>query len=191
MLREAHLILDQAFSIMLRMGRKLYAEQASATGEGTRPKLLVVDNEQEFLRDLARLLADKPWDTAAEITGGGALDDAGNQNFDVIICREELPDLRGSMIIKTVQAQNTETLGVVYSTADGDGQIDIYRWGRIDSTHRPFSAAAQLAEKLEGIVAEISSAQQDRRIIQSFRNAHQDFFRRYGELRMRLNRILE
>jgi DNA-binding NtrC family response regulator len=191
LLREAHAVLDDAFRTMLDMGRKMYADVSIASGASFRPRILVVESDQELLRELAPLLQDKPWEIAAEMNGGGALDKAGSQRFDLVVCRSNLMDLRGSMVIKTVQAERAELLGVVYTKPGADGHIDVYREGRIDETDRPFTKVSQLVNKLEILVESLSSTQRDRRVIQAFRSDNAPFFRRYAELRQRLNRLFE
>jgi hypothetical protein len=98
-------------------------------------------------------------------------------------------DLKGSMVIKSVQATRAETVGLVFSN-DRDGRLERYDQGRSTDVQRPYRGEAHLVERLEGVTAELSHTQRDRRVIQAFRSDHEEFFRRYGELKMRVSRML-
>ena len=189
-LGEARTVLDEAFRIMLEMGRKLYADASVGAGWVNRPRMLIVDGDQAFLKELANVIQDKEWEVAAEMNGGAALDKAGGNPFDIVACREDLMDLRGSMVIKTIQSQQIDALGLVYGGQGDEAHLDVYREGRVQDTERPFRGAAQLVKRLERTVAEIGATHRDRRIIGAFRSAHADFFRRYAELKLRLDRLL-
>jgi DNA-binding NtrC family response regulator len=181
-------VLDEAFRIMLDMGRKQYADVSIRAPQAFRPHILVVDGDQGFLRELAPLLPSASFEISAEMSGGGALEQAGTHRFDIVVARAELMDLQGSMVVKTIQAEHPDTLGLVY-TSEGDGHVGVFREGHMDHGERPFGGAKHLVKKLEAIVEELSVTERDRRIIQAFRADHEDFFRRYAELKMRLGRM--
>jgi DNA-binding NtrC family response regulator len=191
LLPQVQLVLDEAFHIILEMGRRHYADVSMASMAAFRPQFLVVDSDQDLLRELAVLLHDEPWEIAAEMTGGGALDKAGVFRFDVVACRAELMDLRGSMVVKSIQAQEPITVGVVYTTPGPEGRLDLYRKGRLTDTVRPFVNAKQLVDLLERIANELGTTTADRRVISAFRSDHPDFFRRYAELKTRLAALLQ
>ncbi len=191
LLRDVQSVMGEAFKIILDMGRKQFQDVSIGSGSTFRPRVLVVDGDSEFLSELANLIGGKPWEIAAEMNGGGALDKAGDHRFDVVACREELMDLRGSMVIKTIQAQHAETLGLVYSAPGPAGHVDMYREGQMDEAWRPFGGAQHLVARIEQVIETLGATQRDRRIIQAFRAAHQDFFRRYAELKLRIDRLLE
>jgi DNA-binding NtrC family response regulator len=194
LIRDVQGVLGDAFRIVLDLGRNQYQDISVGSGAASpvfKPRILVVDGDQAFLQELAGLVQTKAWDIAAEMNGGGALDRAGDHRFDLVVCREELMDLRGSMVVKTIQAQRAETVGLVYSAPGPNGHVDLYREGQLEEATRPFASAQHLIARIEAAIASLGETARDRRIIQAFRAAHEDFFRRFAQLKMRIDRLLE
>lgn len=186
--REIRSVLDESFKVMLGLSRKVYAHLSLAAAP-LRPQILIVDQEQEFLRELSELVQDKPWDITGEMTGGAALDKGMSQKVDIVAARDELMDLRGSMVIRSIQANRGEALGLLYSGADG-GHIDRMEQGQVEETYRPFGGAQDLVDRIEALFQELGTKSQERRFIQAFRADHQDFVRRYAELKLRIDRLI-
>src|SRR5262245_53363475 len=97
--RDVRSVMDESFKVMLSLSRKVYAHLSMAAAP-LRPKVLIVDGEQDFLRVLAPLIQARSWDIAAEMNGGAALDRGMSQKFDIVAVRNELPDLKGSMVLR-------------------------------------------------------------------------------------------
>ena len=193
LLRDVQGVLTDAFKIILDIGRQQFADISVGSGAASpvfRPRVLVVDGDQGFLQQLAGVLQKKPWDVAAEMNGGGALDRAGDHRFDLVVCREELMDLRGSMVVKSIQTQAAETMALVYTQPGPDGHVDLYREGQLEEAWRPFLGPEQLVTRMEHVVETLGDTRRDRRVIQAFRAAHEDFFRRFAELKIRIDRLV-
>jgi CheY-like chemotaxis protein len=186
--RDVRNVLDESFKVMLSLSRKVYAHLSMAAAP-LRPRVLIADGEQDFLRDLAPLIQARNWDIAAEMNGGAALDRGMSQKFDIVAVRNELPDLKGSMVLRSIQNQRGEVLGVLYSSADG-GRIDRFEQGHLEDTERPFKGASHLTQRLDSLVEELGTRAQERRFIQAFRSDHEDFMRRYAELKLRIDRLI-
>lgn len=191
LLEEVRQVLDQAFRTLLELARHVYHDISVGAMASFRPRVLFVESDQQMVQALGPLVADKSWEIAAAISGGDALDKVGSESFDVVVVRNELPDLPGTMIVKTVQARRAETVGLLYTTPGPEGRIDKYLEGRSVDVFRPFQKPAQLIEQVEGLVNLKSIAQRDRRVIQAFRADHDEFFRRYAELKLRIDRLLD
>lgn len=195
LLREVRSVLDDAFKIMLTMGRKIY-EDTSPTGQSVsgagnntmKPTMLVIDEDQQFLSELAGLLANKPWEVSVELSGGSGLDRASTFQFQIVAVREQLVDLPGQMVIKSAQGQNAKALGVLYSTRGG-GRIERYEGGRVTHVDQPFNGPAHLVATLEQIVDDLSAIRRERRYLQAFRADHPDFLKRYAELKVRIDSL--
>ncbi len=186
--REVRGVLDEAVKVMLAMSKKVYAHLSLAAAP-LRPRVMIVDGESEFLKELASLVQDRGWEVAGEMTGGAGLDRGMSEKLDIIAVRNELPDLRGSMVLRSVQAQRGEVLGLLYS-ADGTGRIERMEQGRTEATERPFRGADHLVERIQSLADELGTRAQERRFIQAFRGDHEDFLRRYAELKLKVDRLI-
>ena len=94
-----------------------------------KPTILLIDEDQKFLQELAALLANKPWEVSVELSGGSGLDRASSFQFQIVAVREQLVDLPGQMVIKSAQGQQGKALGVLYSS-QGEGRIERSDEGR-------------------------------------------------------------
>jgi DNA-binding NtrC family response regulator len=192
MLREVKGIVDEALEIMIKMARMVYADAASTSGKTQTPaatKVLVIDADSAFLKEIAQGIMDKDWEIAAEMTGGSALDKAGEHKFDIVACRSDLPDLPGSMVLKSIQAQHADTVGLLYTAPGGAGRIERWEQERSVDVERPFRDAAHLVQRIATLAAERGNIDRDRRVIQRFRSDHADFLRRWSEIKSRLGSL--
>jgi len=153
-LREVRGVLDDAFKVMLAMARKIYTDTSIGSGPSVKPRVLVVDDDRQLLQGLAAAIATNDWEVSVEMTGGSALDKASTHSFDIVAVREQLTDLPGPMVVKSIQQTRGETIGLVYTAPGPSGRIDRYDQGRVGESDRPFSEAAQLVKKLGALVQE-------------------------------------
>ena len=72
-LRDARVVLDDAMRIMIGLGRKLYGTEGSSSGLKIKPSILIVDEDQGFLQQVANLVADRNWEVSVEMRGGSGL----------------------------------------------------------------------------------------------------------------------
>ena len=189
LLRESLAVHDEAFAILLTLARSAYHDVSVAATQGIRPRVLIVESDTAQLPALGEALRSDDWELGAEITGGAALDKASTEPFDVVIARDELPDLRGTMVVKTIQAQHAETLGYVYGAPGPEGRVERYEEGR-SAEVRSFESMDDLRGVIESAVRRLVGTARDRRVISAFRADHPTFFRRYAELKIRLGRLV-
>jgi DNA-binding NtrC family response regulator len=187
--REVRAVLDESFKVMLGLSRKVYAHLSMAKAP-LKPRVLIVDGDPDFLKELSQLVQSESWETTGEMSGGGALDKGLSTKLDIVASRDELPDLRGSMVLRSIQAQHGEVLGLLYSAADGTGRIDRVEHGQTEDTERPFEGAEHLVRKIRELADELGTRAQERRFIQAFSADHQDFLRRYAELKLKIDRLI-
>lgn len=186
--REVRAVLDESFKVMLAMSRKIYAHLSLAAAP-LRPSVMIVDGDGEFLRELAPLVQAKDWDVTAEMTGGAGLDRGTTLKLDIVAVRNELPDLSGSMVLRSIQAQRGEVFGLLYS-AEGGGRIQRIEQGQVEATEPSFRGPSHLVEHIEALAEELGTRAQERRFIQAFRADHEDFLRRYAELKLKIDRLV-
>jgi DNA-binding response OmpR family regulator len=156
-----------------------------------RPKVLFVDGEGDFLNELAPLVQKEGWDVLADTSGGAALDRGSRERIDIIVAASDLPDLRGSMVIKTLQAERTELLGLLYHRPGPEGRIDRIEHGQLDAVIRPFERPAQLVAAVKRLTGELATKAQERRVIQQFRAEHTDFLRRFAKVKAQIDNLVE
>jgi DNA-binding NtrC family response regulator len=186
---EVRGVLDAALKVMLELSRKAYAH-LSLAAIPLRPRILLVDDDPTFLEEMSMLTEDEPWELVVEMTGGSALDRGGRERFDIVVSKQELMDLRGSMIVRSIQAQRSEVAGVLYSP-DGDGRLERLSAEGDHAPETPFRGSEHLFEVLRGLVHELGHTAQERRFMQAFRGDHEAFLRRFARLKLDIDRLID
>jgi len=190
LLREVRSVLDDSFKIMLSMTRKIYGGSQSGPGLAIKPAILLIDEDQKFVQELAKLMNDKPWEISLEMSGGSGLDKACTFSFQIIAVREELSDLPGQMLLRSAQAQQTNTLGVLYS-AQGQGSVQRYEGGKGSGLEQPFEGPQHLVRRLDQLVGELAAMREERRHMQAFRSQNGPFLKRFAELKVRIDSLVK
>jgi DNA-binding NtrC family response regulator len=187
LMSEVKAVLEEALRIMFSMGRRLYGgSETSATGLAIKPAILVIDEDQAFLKQVAAALGEKPWDVSVELSGGAGLDRASTFNFQIVAVRDQLHEVPGHTLLRSAQAQQSQTLGLLYSLAGG--KAERYEGGRPTRTW-PMSGPAELVRCLDELVAELSARREERRYMQVFRTEHGGFLKRFAELKARIDTL--
>lgn len=188
--REFRAILNESFKVMLELARRVYADLSMAAPP-IRPKVLFVDGDGDFLNALAPLVQKESWEILADTSGGAALDRGSRERIDIIVAQSDLPDLRGSMVIKTLQAERSELLGLLYDRPGPEGRIDRLERGQVESTIRPFTGAEQLVLAVKKLTGELATKAQERRLIQAFRAEHTDYLRRFAKVKAQIDNLID
>jgi DNA-binding NtrC family response regulator len=188
--QEVRGVLDESMKIMFAMGKRLYGGASGASGLTMKPAILVIDEDQDFLRAVAAIVADRPWEVSVELSGGSGLDKASSFSFQIVAVREELSDLPGQILVRSAQAQQTQCLALLYSTA-GEGYIERYEAGQRTGSDRIFRGPEHLIAKLDELVGELTTRREERRYMQTFRSEHGQFLRRFADLKGRIDSLLE
>lgn len=188
LLEEVRGVLDESFKVMLGLSRKVYSH-LSLANVPLKPSILVVDGDQEFLRQLSELIQDKDWIISGEMNGGAALDRGMSAPVHVIASRAELMDLRGSMVIRSIQAQAADVIGLLYSS-EGGGKIEQLEQGQVVDSELEFGGPAHLVKRIDAVVESLGTRAEERRFIQAFSADHRSFLRRYADLKLKIDRLL-
>jgi DNA-binding response OmpR family regulator len=188
LLREVRSVLEELFKILMTMSRKLYQGSGLNEAATMRPMILIIDQDQAFLQEVAKLVAGKDWEVSIELSGGAGLDKASTFSFEIVAVCDELADLPGQMLIKSLQAQPAKSLGLLYSKVAA-GRLDRYEDGRVTSSDRPFSGPSHLVEKLGHLADEIVALRRDRAYLLALRSEYGDFLNRYAELKARIDSL--
>ncbi|MCB9667174.1 MAG: response regulator [Myxococcales bacterium] len=186
LLRTAQSVLEEAVKIMLEMGRSLYVSSDSSSQR--RPRVLLVDNDATLVDQIRTTLNPALCELHIEMTGGAALDKALATPFDLVAVSEQLGDLPGTTVLKSLQNYHVETLGLLYSKQQG-GHLDRYQAGQPAHVERPFGGAPHLLERVTSIAQEVGQLQRERGYIRAFRRHHETFLRRYADLKIRIDNV--
>ena len=77
--------------------------------------LLVVDDQPDLVTELEKALpADKGWRLQHAHSGGEALDSATQTPPQILVAKEALPDLTGSMVVKTIKASVPSLVAMLF-----------------------------------------------------------------------------
>ena len=188
LLREVRGVLDESFNIMMGLCRRLHGS-SSNDNLAIKPTILLVDEDQEFLTEVATLLDEMPWDVSVELSGGSGLDKASTFSFQILAVRQQLMDLPGHMLIKSAQAQKPFTLGLLYDATNH--QLQHYEAGNVTFTEPEFNGPEHLVESLAKLVDNLGNIREERRYLQMFRAEHGTFLKRYAALKTRIDSVAE
>ena len=190
LMNEVNAVIEESLRIMMAMARKLHGtSDGSASGLSMKPAILIIDEDQQFLRQVAGLLGDKPWDVSIELSGGAGLDRASTFSFQIVAVREQLTDLPGQMVLRSAQAHNVQLLGLLYAGA-GQPRVERHDGGRLTRTW-PWTGPETLVRCLEELVIELSARREERRYMQAFRSEHGAFLKRVAELKARIDQLTD
>ena len=174
------------------MSRKIYQDESSSSGtrSAMKPTILLIDQDQQFLQEIAKLVVDKEWEVSIEMSGGSGLDKATTFSFQILAVSNQLTDLPGQTLIKSIQVQQPKIIGLLYSRSSA-GFVDRYEAGKPTASDKPFTGASHLVEKLSMVTDELATIQQERRYLRAFRNEHGEFLKRYAELKIRIDSLVK
>ena len=111
LMTEVKDVLEDSLRIMMAMARKLYGtHESSGAGMAIKPAILIVDEDQHFLKQVATHLGNKPWEVSIELSGGSGLDRASTFNFSIVAVRDQLTDLPGQMLLRSAQQHQPQLL---------------------------------------------------------------------------------
>jgi DNA-binding NtrC family response regulator len=66
-------------------------------------RLLIVDDEEQFIEALSERLSVRDYEVMTSLTGEEALEKINNYNFDVVILDVRLPEIEGTEILREIK----------------------------------------------------------------------------------------
>jgi len=176
------------------LGRAKTGERA-VVGDSEPTDVVVVDDAPEAVPRLERVLTEKNgWRFFAALTGGEALDHVTQQRPHVVIVKENLPDLPGSMVVKTVKSGAPDAITLLYSPPGGGnvlGYMKLMEGSRIINLVPSYSAPEQLVSAMNEVREALQQKGKERRYLQAFRQRNFEFLQRYNSLKQRVAAQLE
>jgi DNA-binding NtrC family response regulator len=196
LLGEAHEVHEQFLQRMMETARKVVdleerisgRSPSSNSGSDTLTTFVLIAATSSELYDSLRagLPTEQGFHFRSVTTGGEALDVASGQTVHIALVEETLPDLPGSMVVRTLVKTSPATLAVTYG-ADGAARLfDGPREITIE-LGRGAQAVERVLELREGVRAK----NRERRYLQAFKAQHYEFLRRYAELKQKMEKILQ
>lgn len=136
----------------------------------------------------AALPADQGWRVRLAQTGGEALDLASQSPPQIAIIKEQLPDLMGSMVVKTIKASAPDAIAIVFSPPRGKitGEVRVVETTRTHTLVPTFTDPAQLISTLDEVREAIRRKSKERRYLKVFRQQHLEFLKRYNTIKQKL-----
>jgi CheY-like chemotaxis protein len=148
-----------AFDLVEEPGGK--AETAvpasGATLGGERPKVLLVDDEDQLRRVMRDLLERDGYHVIEAADGVEALDQVDRHGPDIIVLDLNLPGLDGYGVLSHLRSRRvTQHIPVVVLTARGDeeNEVRVFEFGADDFLSKPFRARA-LSARLDAVLRRV------------------------------------
>ena len=117
----------------------------------TMPKILLVDDEERFRTNLAKMLAAEGFEVAARDSGQGALDELTRQPYDVILLDMRMPAMDGLATLAAIKEAYPDTEVIILTGhASVDAAAEIIRLGAFEFLLKPCP--------IEEVVAKIETA---------------------------------
>jgi DNA-binding NtrC family response regulator len=108
-------------------------------------RILIVEDDEIFLRPLQRSLEVAGYDVVARSSGEDAIDVLKNDDADMVLTDKRLPGMDGVEVVRRLRGEHPE-LPVVIMTAYGtiDSAVDSVRLGAADYLVKPFEVSELL-----------------------------------------------
>jgi DNA-binding NtrC family response regulator len=170
-------------------------EPSDAGDELETVSVVLVDDDQQALAKLEKVLtAASGWQFRAALTGGEALDIVTQMRPQIVIVKEDLPDLPGTMVVHTVKASAPDAVTLLYSPpgkSGRTGEVKLVDAGGAMNTIATYADTGELVAPLGEIRQALRAKSKERRYLQAFRQKHYEFLQRYNGIKTRLKEELD
>jgi len=187
--REAREVLEEALRRLMEMARKVPATASVLTEiADVTTTVLLVDDDPALAGALGDVLKGG-FDIVPVGSGGAGLDAATTRKrFDVVVAKDALPDLPGSMVVKSLQQHNPDVPAIVYESPGVGGRLDVWEQGKRQES-LPYARLDDLVELIRTLADSAHATRRERRFLQAFRSQESAFLRRYAELKKKIDRF--
>jgi DNA-binding response OmpR family regulator len=172
----------------LDLSDRLAGRDPKKVQSGEAVRVLIVDAAGTLAQ---QLLEAKPegFEFSSSPTGGQALDLVTSSRFQIVMVASDLPDLPGSMVVRSIKTQNPEVVAIQFTPPPG-GSVEIVESTKTIPVVAQFDDPKQLLDRLDELAEAFRARARERRYTQAFRERHYDFLRRYVELKSKIDRAL-
>jgi PleD family two-component response regulator len=156
---------------------------------------VLVDDDHEALAKLEKALAaQKGWELRSALTGGEALDVVTQMRPQIVLVKEDLPDLPGTMVVHTVRVSAPDAVTLLYTPpgkSGRPGEVKLVDASGTLNTVATYGDPSELVTPLGEIREALRAKSRERRYLQVFRQKHYEFLQRYNALKTRLKDELD
>ena len=157
--------------------------------------VVLVDDDPKALEKLEKVLTEASgWQFRTAGTGGEALDVVSQERPQIVMVKEDLPDLPGSMVVHTVKSSSPDAVTLLYTPPGNSGrpgEVKLVDSNGTMNTIATYSEPGQLAAPLGEIREALRAKSKERRYLQAFRQRHFEFLQRYNAIKHRLKEELD
>jgi DNA-binding NtrC family response regulator len=157
--------------------------------------VVVVDDDAKAVEKLQKVLTEASgWMLRAALTGGEALDIVPQERPQIVLVKEDLPDLPGSMVVHTVKSSSPDAVVLLYTPPGQSGRpgdVKLVDASGTMNTIASYADTAQLTAPLGEIREALRTKGKERRYLQAFRQRHFEFLQRYNSIKTRLKEELD
>jgi DNA-binding response OmpR family regulator len=175
------------------LGRSKTGERAADGGDPV--DVVVVDDDPEAVARFQRVLTEKDgWRFFSAFTGGEALDHVAQQRPHIVIVKDRLPDLPGTMVVKSVKSSSPDAITLLYTPPARGGEtgsVKMLEGSRVINLVPSYSAPEQLVSAMNEIREALQQQAKERRYLQAFRQRNFEFLQRYNSIKQRVAAQIE
>jgi DNA-binding response OmpR family regulator len=164
---------------------------SSASGLGVL-NLLLVDDDAEIANALGKeLTEEKGWRIRHVQSGGEALDSATQIPPSVLVAKENLPDLTGSMVVNTIKASVPSLVAMVFAppTPGHAGEVRISDQSRLQMLLPNFVAPNELIAQLTEVREALRRKSRERRYVKIFQTQSMEVLQRCHRLKQEVDKV--
>jgi DNA-binding response OmpR family regulator len=194
LLKETLEVHEQFLKRLMDASRKAMQAEDMAKGQSDRWDLkaclvLVVDDNPQTAQGLQEALGkESAYRCVCALTGGEAFDCASQQGFQVALVKENLPDLPGRMVVKSLRRQSPDGIVLLFTDpASGPGSVAIIEENQTIELVPQLTRGGQLVDVIHQMREACVAKSRERYYLQAFRRENYDFLKRYVELRQKLS----
>lgn len=163
---------------------------SSASGLGALNLLLVDDDATLASAVEKELTQESGWHVRHVQSGGEALDSASQSPPMVLVAKENLPDLTGSMVVKSIKATVPNLIAMVFAPpAPGQaGQVRIADQSRMQVLLPEYVAATELIAQLKEVRDALARKAKEKRYVKIFQTQHLDVLQKCHKLKQAVDK---
>jgi DNA-binding NtrC family response regulator len=170
-------------------------EAADAESGGDTMTVVLVDDDPSVLPKLERVLSPAAgWHFRVAVTGGEALDFVTQMRPQIVLVKEQLPDLPGSMVVKTIRAGSPDEVTLLYNPPErpgAHGELKMVDSSKVMNLVPNYTDTEQLVAPLNESREGLRQKNKERRYLQAFRQRNYEFLQRYASLKQRIKTELD